>query len=586
MAKADIVALKREVGDVQRLNPQLSPDNAFVLWFLRAFLVDNEAGAKRAIVGGTNDKGVDAIHVDHENRRVFVVQGKFRTTEKAPTEAPPDVLSFAGLSSALLRPQRAVEEYFSEADALVRDRALEAAGFLARRRYSLALYFVTTGRVTEKLDRSARQTVVASSEDATWSTFARDRVLALLQDYLEGAAPPVPQLDLFIDPGADIRGSGIIRRFDPDGRIESWVFPMVTSDVGGLYRQAKDRLFARNIRGFLDRTGVNESMARTLTTQPGNFWYFNNGVTIVCDSAEKSERHGREVLRVMNPQVINGQQTTRVLAGRGTRRASVLVRVIAIPRSRDGGADNFDRLVSQIVEATNFQNAIKPSDLRANDHEQVRIDREFRRLGFQYLRKRESKGEIRRRYGVKARYQIKKEELARVVAACETDPAIVLRGREVLFGDAHYRRVFSGRPAKEYLALVWLGRAVSSGTRGSRERKLGRWLILNFARKALESLFSRNDSREQFLRTWLHRNEEWRIRSLDKYIGLVSQATVAYYRKHRGEGEGRSDVVPFFKRVGHEDEFARFWKGGANKFRARAETALRRFGDELFAESD
>src|SRR5690349_20645052 len=101
--------------------------------------------------------------------------------------------------------------------------------------------------------------------------------------------------------------------------------------------------------------------------------------------------HGREVLRVMNPQVINGQQTTRVLAEQSTRRASVLVRVIAIPRNRDDGSDHYEDLVSRIVEATNFQNAIKPSDLRSNDHEQVRIEREFRRLGFQYLRKRESK---------------------------------------------------------------------------------------------------------------------------------------------------------------------------------------------------
>jgi hypothetical protein len=68
--------LRKEVREVQDRHPELSPDNAFVVWFLRAFIVDDEDTALSAIVGGARDKGVDAIHVDHDNRLVTVVQGK------------------------------------------------------------------------------------------------------------------------------------------------------------------------------------------------------------------------------------------------------------------------------------------------------------------------------------------------------------------------------------------------------------------------------------------------------------------------------------------------------------------------------
>lgn len=75
--------LRKEVREVQDRHPELSPDNAFVVWFLRAFVVDDEETARGAIVGGARDKGVDALHIDHDNRLVTVVQGKYRQSANA-----------------------------------------------------------------------------------------------------------------------------------------------------------------------------------------------------------------------------------------------------------------------------------------------------------------------------------------------------------------------------------------------------------------------------------------------------------------------------------------------------------------------
>jgi hypothetical protein len=173
-----------------------------------------------------------------------------------------------------------------------------------------------------------------------------------------------------------------MNRLDVKSGIESWIFSMSGRAIGDLYVQASERLFARNVRGFLGSTEVNRSINHTLETEPGRFWYYNNGVTIVCDDAQPIAAGGKNILRVANPQVINGQQTTRELHRNGaeSRNASVLVRVIKVPRGPEGDTSSFEDLVSQIVVATNFQNEIRASDLKSNDLERSSSDRHRERV--------------------------------------------------------------------------------------------------------------------------------------------------------------------------------------------------------------
>jgi hypothetical protein len=206
-----------------------------------------------------------------------------------------------------------------------------------------------------------------------------------MRDYLDGVAPPIPSLDLVMESGHGISVNGILQRYDARSKIESWVFSMQGDAIGDLYETGGKRLFARNIRGFLgESTNVNRSMEYTLRDEPERFFYFNNGITILCDEAQKVSFQGRDVLRVSNPQIINGQQTTRTLSRRASeaRKASVIVRVLQVPRGGSNGDDEFDALVSQIVEGTNWQNSIRPSDLVANGRRQVELQRELRKRGY------------------------------------------------------------------------------------------------------------------------------------------------------------------------------------------------------------
>jgi hypothetical protein len=346
-----------------------------------------------------------------------------------------------------------------------------------------------------------------------------------------------------------------------------------------MYESAGIRLFARNVRGFLGDTQVNRNMQETLETEPEFFWYYNNGVTIVCDMAEQLSRSGNKVLRLVNPQIINGQQTTRTLhecAGKSSK-ATVLVRVISVPRETDYDAKRFENLISRIVAATNWQNAIRASDLMANDRRQVELERNLRKLDYQYLRKRQSKGEARRNAGVKHRFMITKEELAQIIAACDLDPLVVREGKEQLFEESYYAHVFPNSDPDYYLPRYWLAKHVSKQAKGFPERAYAKWVVLHFMWQHLSPVLNKKTLKRLFRM----KSENKLFLKLSKAVNTAFRGASAYYRANRGAGAKQVDPSSFFKRSQHHIGFQKFWRRVENRDRPAFMKAWTVFTREL-----
>jgi hypothetical protein len=407
--------------------------------------------------------------------------------------------------------------------------------------------------------------------------------LTLLTDYLGGAAPPVPSLDLHVDSRGIVGSDGMIQRYDQKTGIESWILSMTGKDVGFLYKDARDRLFARNIRGFLGDNAINEGMKETLQQEAEHFWYFNNGITIVCNTARKTAEKGQVILRVSNPQIINGQQTTRTLAEYPQGKASVLVRVISIPRDDRHDEVGFEKLVSNIVAATNWQNPIVPSDLRSNDKRQVSLERGFAKLRYRYIRKRQTKREARRINGAQNCFWIKKEELAQFVAGCEADPQDVRSGKEGLFKAPFYDQIFDNRPLHQYLSSYWLARTVKRLASGYPDRSYAKWVVLN----ALWSRIGLEMKKRRLATTFREQCERNRWnRHLDKAVGLLYRSAIEFYRSKRGSGATAVDISNFFYRANLVEGFETFWRSRANQHRTVLAQELRRFVSDMSSISE
>ena len=571
--------LARELADIRERFPVLQADQLFVAWFLRAFLTEGEQDAVNSLTGGSGDKGVDAVHVDDQARAVSIVQGKYRASGKRENRS--DIVAFAQLANELTAPSKDYARFARDLSADVNAHLAKARQRVTEREYALNLYFVTLGKVGPLQVKEAARIVSAANLESSIDIIDGRRVKLMLSDYLDGVAPPVPTLDLEMEAGNGVEITGAYHRYDAHTDIESWVFSMTAGAIGDLYERASNRLFARNIRGFLGSNEINRGMAATLAKTPQYFWYFNNGITLVCDHAEQIASHGRSVLRVSNPQIINGQQTTRVLASqaRTASKASVSVRVVRIPRGETYGAERFDLLVTKIVAATNWQNAIRPSDLMSNDRRQIEIDRLVRKLGYYYIRKRQTKGEARRAAGSRQFLLIKKDEFAQAVASCDLDPADVRAGKERLFEERFYGKVFPTADPTYYLTRYWLMRIVGYAARGFPQRAYAKWLVLNFLWSKLAPALTTRTAKMAFIEM-CERND----RSLGHAVraaDVVSSAALAFYRQRRGKGPRAIDVSRFFARRSLPEQFGTFWKGPANRFRQSFSRVWRRFLGEV-----
>lgn len=167
------------------------------------------------------------------------------------------------------------------------------------------------------------------------------------------------------------------------------------TEVAALMKNHGERLLERNIRRYLGLHGnrVNEGIRATLkSTSPENSYFFNNGLTLVCDKfTYNALQQGDFQVNVKNLQIVNGGQSSMTIykvadeleksGGALPASATVLVRLYELP------SDNND-VVLQITHATNSQNPVDLKDLRANDAKQQQLEQSIKDLGFAYRRKR------------------------------------------------------------------------------------------------------------------------------------------------------------------------------------------------------
>ncbi|MFZ4525134.1 MAG: AIPR family protein [Chlorobium sp.] len=167
------------------------------------------------------------------------------------------------------------------------------------------------------------------------------------------------------------------------------------TEVAALMKVHGERLLERNIRRYLGLHGnrVNEGIRTTLlSTTPANFYFFNNGLTLVCsDFSYNALQNNNYQIKVENLQIVNGGQTCMTIfktleemQAKGLaipNDASVQVRIYKLPK------DNQD-IVLQITQATSSQNPVDLKDLRSNDEKQQRLETSIQSLGYTYRRKR------------------------------------------------------------------------------------------------------------------------------------------------------------------------------------------------------
>ncbi|EWS95265.1 hypothetical protein SSIG_05986 [Streptomyces filamentosus NRRL 11379] len=157
---------------------------------------------------------------------------------------------------------------------------------------------------------------------------------------------------------------------------------MTVPDLADLYEEHRRGLFARNIRDSLDESDVNSKIRQTLREEPEHFWYFSNGITMLCESIQPI---GRALpgkvgnFQLSGVSVVNGAQTVSAIYRAFTEDTGaaqdgrVLVRLISLEDCPPGFGD-------QVTTTTNTQNPIEERDFKSLDPGQITLREDFARL--------------------------------------------------------------------------------------------------------------------------------------------------------------------------------------------------------------
>ncbi|WP_449061947.1 AIPR family protein [Planomonospora algeriensis] len=355
----------------------------FLTRALAAFTVRHLTGcssvdAAAAVIDGRDDHGIDAIAVDEAEPHLWLIQTKWSQQGVAGFDLGAALKLVQGLDLLLNAKYSRFNSRFQAISDKV-DRVLRDTGV------KITLVPALLGDASVSNEVRQPMADVAQKLNSFGDEMLDIKVLGL-RDFHRliraDSAPPHVELSVTLD------GCGWLTN-----PYTAYYGVMPVEKVARWHETYGDRLFDQNIRKSLGLTKVNRELIDTLCERPDDFWYFNNGITVLCERIRATPRGGtspngsRDIV-LEGASVVNGAQTVAAIAEALRRKpdvageAQIWVRVISLENCPEGFS-------GEVTGATNTQNRVEKRDLAALDPVQIELRDEFAwALGKAYVIKR------------------------------------------------------------------------------------------------------------------------------------------------------------------------------------------------------
>ena len=294
-----------------------------------------------------NDKGIDCFVHYEDDKELYIIQNKYYSENT--------LLSSKELSDFLTRPLSKLEE-----GNYTRSPELQKiySKIKEDKDYKIFLhFFVTNNKKSADIESLINN---YNNDKAYLTVFFLDDIK---EKYFGGSFSENPKLDTELK----VKNKGTYLAIRPNdyalpNMSEAYYVMAKITDVYNLWKLAENNnypLFEENIREYLGGTsGINKGIINTLKNpkERGNFFYYNNGITIICDNAKADSQK----VRISNPQIVNGCQTVNSIAEvlKSSKRIEqdykdvyVMVKILVLEKKNR-------EFYRDIVRYTNSQNSI------------------------------------------------------------------------------------------------------------------------------------------------------------------------------------------------------------------------------------
>lgn len=347
--------------------------------FQLARVDDQEAGS--CVCDSTNDGGIDAICVNHNEKIVVVVQAKFNQAGNG-TWSNNDFLNFKNACDKLQ------QEEYTRFDEILREKQADINLALSSFDYKFLFVMTHTGK------RGAAENILLDMQE--WQRELNDASL-IASDMPNDELP----FQVHLVSAEDMQQwllSGSRNNIDLDDvEIEKYgqidepyqaLYGLISGDqIAEWWRIYGPRLFTKNIRNLLGKTDVNEAIKETASQNPELFWYYNNGITLLINGVEPHRRNAsrgseRGNFRFTDISIINGAQTVSSIGmladsiGEDLSKIKVSARFIK--------PNGNDEIANSITKSNNYQNRVLGRDFASQRPEHHRLSKEIVIEGYQY----------------------------------------------------------------------------------------------------------------------------------------------------------------------------------------------------------
>ncbi len=366
--------IARDFGDFLPKDKEKAKSAAWVLLCIKHILDVGFEDALDFLVDGSSDLGINGLHVGDELDGEFIVtifQGKYKRNFDGKSNFPENsIVKLINTISYIFDPNK----FFTSHDILTPKieeiRSMVQDGNLP----VVKIYCCNNGLIWD--DQAQEKIEQESYKQVEWFHFNHDNIVEILQK-----TKPV-------DDVLHLKGKAVIEGFNYK-RVLIGKVPI--SEIKTLFDKHGNLLLQRNVRRFLGlyKNRVNLDIKSTILNKGENFYFFNNGITIICSKFSHNELQGNDYqVRIENLEVINGGQTCKTIQQTlkwnpaiDVAKTFVMLRLYELD-------DKDANLVRDITCATNSQNPIDLRDLRSNDEIQKKLELDVKAMGERYVRHR------------------------------------------------------------------------------------------------------------------------------------------------------------------------------------------------------
>ena len=394
---------------------------------------------------GGNDAGVDGLHIGEVEDGEFLVtlfQGKYKKDLSGEAHFPENAVQKAvNTVLVLFDPDKKIEINPRLAPKVEEIRSLVRDGYFPDVRVILC----NNG---QKWNARAQTWIDQSGlppDQTHWVHVNHDSIVAILRKTKS------------VTDSLNFTGKAIVEDFNFKRVL---IGKVRVAEIAALFDRHHDALLQRNIRRYLGLHGnrVNRAIDKTLRDEQarGNFYFFNNGITIICSNFQYNGFQSKNYrVTLENMQVINGGQTCKAIQqtlntpflSPNFDTTYVLVRIFEL-------AEDDQEFVRDITFATNSQNPVDLRDLRSNDDIQKQLEIGLSDFGYTYKRQREEGGG--------GSFVVTSSIVAEAVLAIwRKKPHLAKFQRKEHFGKL-YAEIFKNLNAAQALLAVLIFRAVEN----------------------------------------------------------------------------------------------------------------------------